>query len=316
MTFWYPDISNYQAGLTIQPNTVVVCAKGSEGTTYTDPTYLNFRKQTLAEGGFFFGYHYVWLNDPIAEAQFAFGIHGPQTALMLDIENPNRVPTIPEILAFVTEYRRLGGTVKLAYLPRWYWQSDMGSPDLTPLANALLRLVSSNYTVYSDTGPGWNAYGGMTPYIWQYTDALPYGGQNVDFNACKDDLANFKKWMIGDVVVNPLPAGNYQPTINVPLPGSMSGNFEQNGNDVLFEIDVLQSGVFPNWGAIPNLSFTLPVVDAPNSYASAEAYCSWGNRAYQAAVYGGRVWVNVVNQTASAPPAGSVWRISGRYRCA
>lgn len=39
MTIFFPDISSYEAGLTIQPGTVAVIAKATEGTYYRDAQY-------------------------------------------------------------------------------------------------------------------------------------------------------------------------------------------------------------------------------------------------------------------------------------
>jgi hypothetical protein len=86
-------------------------------------------------------------------------------------------------------------------LPHWYYQ-EIGSPDLTPLADAGLSLVSSNYTAYSDTGPGWAGYGGMTPVVWQYTDSQPYGGQSVDFNAYLGTIEEFQALIGGTVALS------------------------------------------------------------------------------------------------------------------
>jgi len=56
-----------------------------------------------------------------------------------------------------------------------------------------MLLVSSDYTGYSDNGPGWAAYGGMTPVIWQYTSSAALNGvSNVDMNAYQGTLADFQ----------------------------------------------------------------------------------------------------------------------------
>jgi len=190
VTFFYPDVSNHNAGLVIQPGTVAVCAKASEGVDYRDPTYPGFRSQVSKVGGLFMAYHWTWCANIAAEAYNAFGMVGPDTPMMWDVENTSRLQSVSGILALTDAYRKLGGLVTLCYLPRWYWQR-MGSPDLRPLRDAGLRLVSSNYTSYADGGVGWDTYGGWAPYVWQYTDRQPYGGKLVDFNACQDSFANF-----------------------------------------------------------------------------------------------------------------------------
>ncbi|MGH9565964.1 MAG: GH25 family lysozyme, partial [Candidatus Angelobacter sp.] len=188
MTIFYPDVSNYQAGLTIQPSTVAVCAKASEGTTYYDTAYVNFAFQAAAQGSFFFAYHFLHHSNVDAQAGFCHAITG-STPIMIDCESPSDNPTVADCVEFAQGIRARGGVCTLVYLPHWYWQGNLGSPDLTPFAQAGLSLVSSDYTTYSDTGPGWNPYGGLTPVIWQYTDSFPYGGQSVDFNAYRGTVA-------------------------------------------------------------------------------------------------------------------------------
>lgn len=191
MTFHYPDISNVgNHGLTLDRNTLAVCAKATEGTNFKDPSYADFRTQAASLHAYFLAYHWTWCIDPQAEAQNAFNMIGPHIGLMWDVENLQKLQSVSAILDLTDRYRKLGGTVGLVYLPHWYWER-IGSPDLRPLADAGLRLVSSNYRPYSDTGDGWQSYGGVTPYVWQYTNAMDYSGQKVDFNACKDSLSSF-----------------------------------------------------------------------------------------------------------------------------
>ena len=80
---------------------------------------------------------------------------------MLDVETEtlNGVtsnPTVTDVVDFVSQYRALGGIIYLLYLPRWYWV-DLGSPSLAPLIELGLLLISSDYTSYSDSGPGWGS---------------------------------------------------------------------------------------------------------------------------------------------------------------
>jgi len=102
-------------------------------------------------------------------------------------------PQISDAVAFINQYRALGGTVYLLYLPHWYWQGNLGQASLSPVTDLGMLLVSSDYTGYSDTGPGWAAYGGMTPLIWQYTSTATLNGvSNVDMNAYQGTLADFQ----------------------------------------------------------------------------------------------------------------------------
>lgn len=206
-TIFFPDVSKYN-NVQIQPGTVVVVARATLSSSYFDDKYLEFQREAQAVGAFFVAYH--WLNHAAiaTQAHWAY-VHVGQTPLMLDCEDMvgntgySGILTVQDILDFVKQYRAIGGVCNLVYLPHWYWSGHMGSPDLTPLVQAGLHLVSSNYTTYSDTGPGWAAYGHMNPEEWQYTDALPYGGSTVDFNAFKGTLQDFIAMATGDVV--PLP---------------------------------------------------------------------------------------------------------------
>jgi hypothetical protein len=200
MTVFYPDVSHYQAGLTITPGTVALCAKASEGTTYSDPSYAGFRAQAAAQGTFFFAYHWLHHGNVDAQAAHCHSIAG-RTPVMIDCEDTNDKPTVADCVAFAARTRALGGVCTLVYLPRWYWSQHLGGPSLVPLVTARLSLVSSDYTAYSDSGPGWAAYGGVAPAIWQFSDSQPYGGQAVDFNAFRGTAAQLRALVTGSTVI-------------------------------------------------------------------------------------------------------------------
>jgi hypothetical protein len=202
VTIFYPDVSNYQAGLTIQAATVAVCAKASEGTTYYDSAYADFASQAAAQGSFFFAYHFLHHGNVDTQASFCHAITGT-TPVMIDCESSIDNPTVADCVGFAQGIRAQGGLCTLVYLPHWYWQGNLGSPSLTPFTAAGLSLVSSDYTTYSDTGPGWLPYGGLTPVIWQYTDSLRYGGQSIDFNAYRGTVAQLMALVTGE---GPAPA--------------------------------------------------------------------------------------------------------------
>lgn len=194
-TIFFPDVSGYQAGLRVQPATAALLAKATEGSTFTDGSYADFRAQAGRVGAVFGAYHFVWSGTP-DEARHVYQVVG-KTPLMLDVENTNVRVILADVLSFVRNYRALGGVVHLAYLPRWYWAGTMGSPSLVPLQQLGVSVVSSNYTSYSDAGAGWAGYGGIVPVQWQYTDALPYGGQAVDFNAFRGSAAAYRTLLTG-----------------------------------------------------------------------------------------------------------------------
>ena len=138
-------------------------AKATEGTTYRDPFYAGYHGQAANMGVPFVGYHYLHHGSIEAQAALAFSVVGAGVPLMLDVEvvQGEADPTLDDVTQFVAAYRARGGRVTLIYLPQWFWSGHWGSPDLRPLAKLGLALISSNYTTYSDTGPGWAAYGGV-----------------------------------------------------------------------------------------------------------------------------------------------------------
>lgn len=191
MTIAYPDVSNYQRDMALQPGTVAACAKATEGTGFADGYYAHYRAEAARVGAVFFAYHFLHPGAAAAQARWCHSVTGSGVNAMIDLEPTGGVmPSLQDAIDFAAEYRALGGRCTLAYLPRWAWQ-QLGSPSLAPLARAGLSLVSSDYTTYSDTGPGWTGYGGLDPVIWQYTDRLAYSGQAVDFNAFRGTLDQF-----------------------------------------------------------------------------------------------------------------------------
>lgn len=194
-TIFFPDVSNYQAGLTIQPGTPALLAKATEGSTFTDGAYAGFQAQAARVGAVFCAYHFQW-DGSAAEARHVHSVVG-STPLLLDVENTNVPVTLAAVISLVNGLRALGGVVHLAYVPQWYWSGTMGSPSLVPLQQLGVSLVSSYYTAYSDNGPGWTGYGGVLPVQWQFTDSYPYGGSSVDFNAYKGTATQYQALLTG-----------------------------------------------------------------------------------------------------------------------
>lgn len=199
MTIFYPDVSSYQAGMSFA-GCVIAVAKATEGTGYVNPDYASAKVRAAHAGAYFGAYHFLHAGNGVGQAQHAFTTVGGGVPLMIDFEpeyNANgtiaSAPQISDAVAFINEYRSQGGTTYLVYLPHWYWQGNLGSASLAPLTNLGMLLVSSDYTTYSDTGPGWTAYGGMTPVIWQYTSSATLNGvKNVDMNAYQGTVADFQ----------------------------------------------------------------------------------------------------------------------------
>lgn len=181
MTIHFHDVSNFQPGYVPTGPTI---AKATEGTDFTDWTFASNRSKTLAGGWPFLGYHFLRSGSIAAQVAHAQAVIGADQPLMLDVElaGDGSFPSYSE----VQEFMDLHGKVTLVYLPRWFWSGHWGSPGLNSIASRGAGLISSDYTTYSDTGPGWNPYGGMTPIIWQHT-ATPL--DTNAFQGTQDQLA-------------------------------------------------------------------------------------------------------------------------------
>lgn len=199
MTLMFPDVSSYQRGLRIQPGTVAVVAKATQGKGFEDSSFRDFMDQAAAVGAVAAGYHFLEQGDGEAQADHCHQFAG-DVPMMLDCEPvAGSKPTVADCMAFIERYHALGGRVWGVYFPHWYWQQVGG--DLRPLRDmGGACLISSAYTGYTDspTGTGWQSYGGLTPTVWQYTSNQPYGGMAIDFNAYRGTLDDLKNLIQGD----------------------------------------------------------------------------------------------------------------------
>jgi peptidoglycan hydrolase-like protein with peptidoglycan-binding domain len=219
MTIFYPDISAFQAGISVAGATAV-CVKATEGSGWFSSDYDRAMAQAKADGVFAFAYHFLHAGNVSAQAAWCFS-HVAATPLMLDFEPTlGSDPTIVDAVGFMNAYRSMGGKITLNYFPHWYWQ-QLGSPSLSPLAS--LGLVSSVYTTYADasSAAGWLPYGGVSPVVWQYTNAGRLAGSgSIDFNAYRGTLAEFETLVSGAVMPPPLPPPPPSPAPAFPYPSA------------------------------------------------------------------------------------------------
>jgi hypothetical protein len=237
-----PDISSYQQGVDVTTLTdPFVMLKCTEGTYYVDPDYTGWLAEAVFSKKLVVVYHFVKTESaPQAQAQFLWAnIGNTNLPVMLDIETEGASsPNLPFVLSVVDAMRSRGLNVRLAYLPRWYWQR-IGSPDLTPLAQRGVGVVSSAYparggqqpsTGYAasggDTGPGWAPYGGVTPVLWQFTDT-GVEQQQLDFNAFRGTVTELAALLEGSA-----------PTTQGGLMGSytMSDGWQRDYPDVAVQL--------------------------------------------------------------------------------
>jgi hypothetical protein len=197
VTLKFPDVSHHNAPMSLLGASAVI-AKATEGSGFRDSYFTNFRAQATSMKVPFMGYHWVNTDSIASQASNAHAVMMNTIPCMWDAEAAG--VTVPRLVDLTKQYRALGGVVHMVYLPRWWWHDHMGAPDLSPLVQLDLHLVSSNYTAYSDSGPGWTPYGGMAPVQWQYSDNVMFNGKPVDFNAFKGTAEEYQALISGGTV--------------------------------------------------------------------------------------------------------------------
>jgi len=195
MTVYGPDISSYQAGLDLSrlADASFVIAKACEGTYYTDGSYQGWRRQAASLKKPFVWYHCLSSENVSAQVAHTKACVGDLSLPgMLDVEpSGTSKPTLQQVLDYADASKAAGLRLRLVYLPHWYWQ-ELGSPSLSGLTRRGLGLISSSYPGGSGSAPalypgdkaaGWNAYGGVAPALYQYTNQASDGGRALDYNA-------------------------------------------------------------------------------------------------------------------------------------
>lgn len=189
MAIFYPDTSDYQGDISYS-GCIAVCSKAGEDTA-EDPYFASSKTRAADAGAYLFAYWMLHAGNATGQAQAAHSVVG-KIPLMLDVETIGAsMPDVADVQEFLAEFLALGGICHLLYMPQWYY-NDIGKPSLASLAEYDLFLVSSDYTSYSNSGPGWDGYGGLNVLVWQYSDDIPLNGQNVDFNAFEGDLVDLQ----------------------------------------------------------------------------------------------------------------------------
>lgn len=246
MTLYFPDVSNNQWQNTGQATAFTAALPGegfsaishkvTEGTYYRDPYWAAVLAQARASGLIAIGYHYVTTDSPAAQAAAYRNACGDvDVPCMLDFEANSG--DISNFWAVWNAFTAAGINVRLSYIPHWYWQ-NIGSPVLTGVSG----LVSSNYyergqyasieytDAGGDAGPGWTPYGGVTPACWQFTDAALIAGINVDCNAFRGSLADFRT-LLGIPATTSPGGAMANPTISAPADPAVDADQQLRGPD-------------------------------------------------------------------------------------
>lgn len=205
MTIFYPDIYDGQYGVNLSGQPAVVI-KITEGNDSEQEYWQDEVTQANDLGIPYYFYHFlreesVTGESGASQAQYCFSFAGT-TPVMLDWEqetygDSTSNPQISDAQGFLNEFAALGGICNMIYLPDWYWSGVLDSPDLGWFNERGYRLVSSDYTTYSATGPGWDEYGNWSPTVWQYSDDEDINGTDCDYNAFLGTLAEWQQCFEG-----------------------------------------------------------------------------------------------------------------------
>jgi lysozyme len=193
-------------------------AKVSQGSDFQDAYWPATLAACQAISFPVIGYHYLDTSDPASQAQNFLANNGGNV-VMFDFEDDGG--DFENFTAVANAFNAAGVQVVLSYIPDWYW-GDIGSPDISTVSG----LISSAYPttesgfasdLYAsgggNTGEGWNAYGGVTPVIWQFTDAAQVGGFTLDCNAFEGTIDQLTALLKGaPPVTQPNPPAIPEPT--------------------------------------------------------------------------------------------------------
>jgi hypothetical protein len=194
MTIFFHDVSNYQGSMYEPTGPTII--KATEGLTFNDADYTITRDRCEAAGDPFLPYHFLRSGNISEQVTHVRNVLGTDRTIMVDVETENGMwPSLVETQQFID----LHGHVTLAYIPHWFWAGEWASSDLTWLTQRGIGLISSDYIAYSDDGPGWAAYGGVTPIIWQYTSTP------LDSNAYKGTIVQLGQLFQGGIMTTPDP---------------------------------------------------------------------------------------------------------------
>ncbi|WP_225727230.1 MULTISPECIES: peptidoglycan DD-metalloendopeptidase family protein [unclassified Nocardia] len=194
-TWFGIDISSYQSGLDMarvkNEGFAYVIGKATEGADYQNPEYQNQRDGARANGLFFAAYHYVRPGS-VSDQADNFERTEPNRSVCVMLDHESGSGDIDQLRQVHDELVARGYRVILTYLPHWYWQDHLGSPNLSGLP----RLMTSNYPNGSREGcasdlypgddhAGWHGYGGIEVAIYQFADTGLVAGTRLDVNAFK-----------------------------------------------------------------------------------------------------------------------------------
>lgn len=193
------DISNHQGEFDFAAAKVegftFATHKVTEGDGYRDPLWPRAREQMREHfPGAFGGYVFCRQSaHPEREADLLLQHLGdPSIPIQLDYEDTDGGGSVEDMWARIQAIEARGMRVFATYVPRWYWQSRMGSRalgDVPALWNSHYVTGTGFASTLYETQPatiaaGWaDFHPGAPVHILQFSETARVAGQQVDVNA-------------------------------------------------------------------------------------------------------------------------------------
>ncbi|GGP53073.1 glycoside hydrolase family 25 protein [Saccharothrix coeruleofusca] len=203
------DVSAYQPGFDFaaarREGIEFAIIKATEGATWRSPNYHDQLGRARSAGMLVAAYHYMRGSDVGSQLANIRAMVSTDTPVILDIEDG--AGTLASIRALVDELRRAGYASPLIYIPRWYWQGRMGSPNLSGLPPLWHSLYPDNVVRRKEQfalGPEyWPSFGGLHTEIAQFTSSLAvanYPNGRIDGNAYRGTREQLAALLEGDIL--------------------------------------------------------------------------------------------------------------------
>jgi glycosyl hydrolase family 25 len=221
---------------------------GGPSYRFTDPLFADQVAGAASAGMDLVGAYHCLSGDTVfSQIRYLQQVLGRQSNAvrhpwaMLDVEpfdelrRAGALPDFVHVEAFADAWWSQYSYPLALYLPRWVWD-QWRRPSLTGLAGQI-ALVSSVYPdktprpfrdayvhAGGDHGPGWAPYGGLTPSLWQFTEAalipgVRGGRAGADCNAFRGVQGDLVHLLTGQPAGTPTTQGDDDmPTITGDVP--------------------------------------------------------------------------------------------------
>jgi hypothetical protein len=266
MTIFGPDISNNNGVVNIDrvadEGFDFVFAKVSEGSGFSDRFWPRTRDWCAARGLICIGYHYVKTDNADAQAA-CFANNGGGNKVMFDFEANSG--GINNFWACVNAFNARGIEVVLSYIPRWYWQGTMGSPDISNIPGLLIQssyvngIGPASVLYPGDNSIYWAGFGGKSVDILQFTDKATIAGMSLDANAYRGSKAE----LAAALGIGGIPGGLLM-ALNDAEQQEVLDGVRLIRNQLLGNPDPNRPGVAPGWPQLDDRTVVDALADVRN----------------------------------------------------